>query len=243
MQAASLTRISITRYARNAFTRLEDELPALGTAAFKVVIRGSIGSVQAWSTGFWFKGTVDIGTLDVAQIAGAIQPLVEAWATAIHGYWTPTTQYEGLDVYYYPATGTVATEVGHASPSSPVVGVSSTAAMPTYVSAVHSLKTLNVGRSYRGRAYVPTTNMPLAASGQMDNSTCVALATAFRDILSGVNALDLTASGVTGPTCVVASFTKGLTTPVNRVTVDSLMDVQHRREDSFGPAHTAVEYV
>ncbi len=218
-------------------------MPGLNKAAIKCVIKGSMSGAQGWSTSVWVAATIDPLTLDLAQFAGAFQDLAAAWAGSVSNYWSTTTQYDGVECYEYPIGSTVATRQAADTPSAPIVGSHSVNLLPTFCSLVQTLRTATSGRSFRGRMYLPYTSDALETNGQAPANTCTTTATATRDLLQALQDADYSGDGITAQQPVVASFTKGVTTPITSVFVDSLVDVQHRREDKIGAAHSAVEFV
>ncbi len=218
-------------------------MPGFATGALKFVMSGDIGGAQTWSCGFWVAGEVTESTLDLAQVVALTKGFVSTWGDAVSDYWSTRTHLTDLGVYYYPAGSVVATRNFVGPLSTPSSGGHTTNLLPTYVSLVQTLRTALSGRSFRGRIYVPITSAALGQDGQMAITDITVVASKTRDLLSDVNDVDLTGVGVGDHSCVVASFTKGLTTPITAVFSDSLMDVQHRREDKIGATANITEFV
>lgn len=86
---------------------------------------------------------------------------------------------------------------------------------------------------------MPYTGGPaLANNGEYPNSTIDTLATATKSHFDACNALDWSGSWLKSGTIVVASDTKGVSTPVTSVQIDSIVDTQHRRTNDFAPSYT-----
>ncbi len=212
-------------------------------ALLKAVLRGHIGTVQTWSIGLWLDTVAGGGGVDPDAAAALLLPDAHTMANSLKGYWSTDTTFEGIDTAFYPGGTTVASRTGHAVDSSPVAGVSSTNLLPTFCAVCCTLKTSHSGRSYRGRVYWPITAAGLSTDGQIDNSVCSAFANALKTMLQAWHALDMSSAGLAGsggnqPT--VVSFTRALSTFITAIQVDSKLDVQHRREDKIGAAHTAL---
>ena len=214
-------------------------MPGFDTQALKCVIQGTIDTAQDWSTSFFLGlnegSSVDADTINA--IATAVWAPVDTWASAAAGLvMSDVTKVTGLRVYLYEAGATHASIVGEHTPSTPVTGEGSQY-LPALACLVQSLRTEFIGKSQRGRMYVPFTAGALSNAGQASDDVCSGMADATSTLFSSVNALNLTADAVTGQTVVVASFTKGATTPVTEVIVDSVVDTQHRRQDRLGALH------
>lgn len=218
-------------------------MTGLDTAAIKVTLGGHINGVQSWSCNLWLKATIDPLTLDMAGVAGALGTAAQTWGGVLTDFWTTDTKLDSLTAYEYPVGTVHALHQGDDVGFTVQSGSHSTNRLPTFCALVNTLRTAKSGRSYRGRIYVPITSLLLGADGQADSITLSTIATATRDMLDAWNALNLSAVGVTAQACVVASFSKGTTTPITAVHLDSLMDVQHRREDKIGASANVTEFV
>lgn len=201
----------------------------------KIVMRGTILGVQKWSIGLWASaaGASNASPTDCAALAALINGPLGTWATAVKVNWTASTVLTGTDVYAYPAGQIHSTANGGTNLATPVVGTGSSA-HPSYVALCCTLLTAKSGRSYRGRNYVPYTAGPITVPGmEAVAGSVTALATAHATLIRQIQGLTQTV--ITNCIPVVASFTKGIMTPINSVRVDSLCDTQHRREDKMTP--------
>jgi hypothetical protein len=209
-------------------------MAGFSTSTLKITARGNLHAVQNWSTSFWvgLNAGSDASGPNLLPVAVAIEGAVKTWANGLAGHiWASNTQYEGITAYLYPPLSTVSTENAPAT-SGPVSG-SETGYEPFQISLVASLRTPFSGRSYRGRMYVPLSATLCDNSGQLGSAPALYLSETTAALFEAVNTLDLTAHGVTGQTCVVASFTKAQTFPITTVIVDSIPDTQRRRENAL----------
>lgn len=211
-------------------------MTGIGQSLVKVVLQGTLATVQSWSTSFW----LDLGdpapqpsqaALDAyaAAITGAMATPVGTIATALFGSTTKTTQ---VELYWYNPNTIHAAMV--ATPQALVKTGGGGADGPLFTALVASMRSLTPGRSGRGRCYWPLTIAgPTGAGGQVGAATCSTLATQWAGVLTAVNALPAGGAAPLGQAAVVASFTKGIGYPINHVTVDSIPDTQHRRSDKL----------
>lgn len=100
---------------------------------------------------------------------------------------------------------------------------------PSELAAVITLRTGLRGRSFRGRSYIgPLDNDMIGANGALDQGLVggQALLDAFQTYWSNIDAFD---SGTGTHSLMVASFTLGVITPVNRIELDNQVDHQQSR--------------
>lgn len=210
---------------------------AIAAATIKIVINGRIRSVQDWSTSVWLLPTVTADFLTQANlniICGAVEPLVNTWWTALKTYVQANVDYRGISAYLYNPGSTKADLVAQ-TVRTPVVGGGGGPTLPAYCSLVASYRTSLPGRSGRGRSYFPLTSAALGSGDlQAPAATAQAVSNAYAAMLTSINSANPTGSGTTKLECVVASFTKGLATPITGIVTDTVPDTQHRREDKLG---------
>jgi len=110
----------------------------------------------------------------------------------------------------------------------PVAGTNSSPALPNQASLVVSMRTLNTGRSFRGRSYYVGLTEGVVAGNFVTGSFPT-------DLLAGYELL-LAAWQADGYTPVVASFqhnnaprVTGVATPINGMQINTRVDTQRRR--------------
>lgn len=217
-------------------------MPGLDTPALKVVARGTIESVQSWSTSFWYAVSLVSSAPTAAQLttlADGTDDLLSTWYRAMLDFCGPDTKRVDTGLYYYPSGSihaSVAGESAHAGTDSGTGGQY----MPTSVSIVASLRTGIVGKSARGRSYFPATALPVTSNHQISGSSCLTVAEAYGHMLADV-ALHIVAgsSPFSEAAPVVASFKTGGTHIITNVEVDSRPDTQRRRADKTLAATSA----
>lgn len=210
--------------------------------AVKIVARGVTSDGQTWSNNFWADVSLTGGAWGINNmgvVAQDISGLLHTLYDGLKGFWDSVTQYLGCSLYLYPAGAVHSTQVAEYNETTPVSGTT-TFYMPRQAAVVASLRTDVSGRSGRGRVYFPLMSMNLSLDGQLDNSTCGGIATAYAAFLTAVNAYTNTAHQVASLGAIVASFTKSQGNTISSVIVDSKVDTQRRREDKVAAAHTRI---
>lgn len=203
----------------------------LGVGALKVVIRGTLYTVQDWSCALWLSvgagGEPSQAELDSCAIEAEAQ--CRAWALLMAAVWEADTLYTGVTVYYYSPTSLTAVGLSE-QPTSAVVPGTATFAGPGFLCNVQSLRTNLPSRSGRGRIYVPVTATSAYAGDQILASQVQNMATWTKDLLDDLRGITVPfAAGSATP--VVASFTRGEVNPITRVQSGSKFEVQRRRND------------
>lgn len=199
----------------------------------KIVIGGHIVN-QPWSFGIFCDaaGAQNASSADCVAAATLLSVPIAVWANLFKANWSTATKLESVAVYAYAAGSVTSHSNGSFSLASSVTGTGSSNIHPAYTSLVHTLLTGQSGGSNRGRCYVPITAAPLqAATSQFLVTDVNTFATNFAAMLTAITAVS--APIITNFIPVVASFTRGVTTAVNSVRVDTLPDTQHRREDKL----------
>lgn len=107
--------------------------------------------------------------------------------------------------------------------------------MPPQVSLVASLTTPKVGKSYRGRIYLPCPAGTISNRFYVNSSTPGTIATTTAQFLSALNAITEASNGTR--VCIVSS--KGFYTPVTGVRVGSVYDTQRRRSNALFEQYTS----
>jgi hypothetical protein len=208
---------------------------AIPSGVCRVSLVGTLGSDEVFDTSFWTLGGA--GSLADAQfIADGVAGLIKGT-----GAFTNTLsllagpgQYSQVRVYAYPTGGPSATWVAEASLELTGTG---TTAMPYQTCAVVSLRTAESGRSARGRMYLPATGIGVGSDHQMSSTFVPDLAEEWATLLTAVD--NLVAPDGGNPSVVVVSQTRTNTLIVDRVIVDSRLDIQRRRANKQQPSTTS----
>jgi hypothetical protein len=115
-------------------------------------------------------------------------------------------------------------------------GVGNSGVLPPQCAVVVSLLTAGFGRAFRGRVYVPTNGILMDATNlQLSAAQTTAEATAFGNYLSAML--------LTSFTPVLVSRSRGASSPITHLRVDSVVDTQRRRRDKFVAAHAGTALV
>lgn len=199
----------------------------------KIVLRGHI-LTQPWSIGLWCDaaGAQNASSADCVTDATALATAASTWATAVKIFWSAATKFEAVSVYAYAGGSLTSHANGTFNLASAIVGTSSTSIQPAFSSLVHTLLTGSSGASFRGRVYVPVTAVgPDATTHQYTVSQCGTFATALAAMLTAWQSVST--SVITNHVPVAISFTRGLSTTLLSVRVDTMPDTQHRRENGL----------
>lgn len=209
----------------------------------RFVVSGTIfGGEEVWSCGFSFGGEV-VSTQTGLQewVDTAYTSLAADWATdldPIRGLMGEDVAITNLAAYYYPAPGP-AVALAENALTSPLEGDTPTR-MPSYTAQVVSLLTSVNTASGRGRFYWPALGAQLAAGGRFGGATggstiLTAWTVFFIDLLAAAGAGADLELGVYSPT--LDTFT-----PVNRLRVGNVPDVQRRRKDDLVETYTTLNF-
>lgn len=207
----------------------------------KIQMFGKLYGIQDWSTSVFIQGgaaATDPTATDLNGFLGSIWGLTHPPYAAFRPLNFTSSYVTGLKAYWYPNANGIATVQGiyTAGGTSPGTG---TNRMPPLCSAVLSLKTGFIGRSYRGRSYMPITGTPaLANNGEVTNTAIDAYVLAQKQYFDDLNAITWSGIWMKSGKVVVASATKGVSTAVTSVACDSIVDTQHRRSNDFTPSYT-----
>lgn len=204
-----------------------------------MVIKGTLGSAQTWSTGLWLAAPLVGGSFGVADqqaVSDALLGQANTWWGSMKAYQPADVHMTAVATYFYPSGSIVSTQVAESLVTSGGAG-SAGDYLPLDACLVATFRTDVSGRSGRGRSYMPLTGVPLGSDHQATLTQCTNVANAYQAMLSGINALNETAHNIASLTCVVASFTKHQYNDITTVSVDSLVDVQRRRQDKVGATH------
>lgn len=209
----------------------------------KININGTIGAAQTWSTGVWADaaGASNATSADCAAMAAILKPaVVSNWIT-FQPKNPSLVKLTDVSVYAY-AGGSI---TSHANGSSAVAGTpagSASLGTAALLAVCCSLLTGSSGSSFRGRMYWPVTGMGADATDLNWTATQVSdIASSVANMLNTFQAATQTV--ITNCVPVVYSPTRGLTTAITSVKVDSMPDTQHRRENKMGSARSSTASV
>lgn len=200
----------------------------------RFVCYGTLPAGEIWASGFWMSMLA--GPADGADW----QSTCEAVGTAMFGHaaWftdqnVAAATWQGVKGYYHASNPAApAVFAGDEVFGSAKVGDASGDVMPNQVSLVATTQTGQSGRSFRGRMYIPTTNLTITAgfvgSGQVDSvaTNLAACLKAARD--AEVSRL------------MVVSIAKNVMTLMTALRVDDKADIQRRRANRIGPTYQNV---
>lgn len=196
----------------------------------RLVMSGVNAGGNGWSTGLWTltNNGIDATQLGawVATLQPQIWPTFNGGGTGAWGYLASSgTRLTDLKAYYHPTFQAKATAVGETTASG-ITGAGADA-VPYTCAVVASLRTALSGRSYRGRMYCPADGAGLTGH-QFADADCAHIANGIHALFGVVNSSSL---GGSNPLVCVGSRKMNFGTIVTSVEVDSLPDVQRRRED------------
>lgn len=209
---------------------------ALTTPFIRLVHSGLIAGQQTWSFGIGVEVPNHHVDSDLQTWLTAVDGLLATYMAATGGattFWSSDTTLAALTAYMYPA-GQSKPDVVSKKVISRSVGTART--VPYQLAVVHSLIGGTAGRNTRGRVYLPLGTSGALSLGQVSNTTCANMATAFAAYLTGINATTIAGDpvqcSVGNPASSAGPFRIGT------VIVDSVVDTQRRRRDKI--AKTAV---
>jgi len=197
----------------------------------RFVLVGSMPGGEEWASGLWW-------TVNAAPVNGPdFQSFVDEYATTAHGStgWfrgqnVAAATWTGVKGYYHAGNpGAPAVFAGENVFGSPITGTGSGQEQANQTALVASMLTGQSGRSFRGRMYVPATDLGISggvvASGQVD-----AVAAGLVDLIDAVRT-------ATTWRPMVVSVTKDVMTEIIQVRVDNKPDTQRRRANKLVPTY------
>jgi hypothetical protein len=193
----------------------------------RFVCVGTMPGGEEWASGLWW-------TVNAAPANGPdFQSFVDEYAiTAFaHAGWfqgqnVAAATWTGVKGYYHASNpGAAAIFAGENVFGSPKAGTGSGQEQANQTALVASMLTGQSGRSFRGRMYVPATDLGIAngvvGSGQVD-----AVASGLVDLIDAVRT-------ATTWRPMVVSVTKDVMTEIIQVRVDNKPDTQRRRANKL----------
>lgn len=210
---------------------------------------GTIGSSQTWSVGL--KATVALtastwSVQNLQTVTNALEPFWNTWALTMNSVVRPSIGYGGIKTYYVPQGFSRATLQAQTLRAT-VTGSQAVSGSPDYTAMVVTLQTASVGRTARGRVYVPC-NVPVPpADGQFPQATLDNYSTGLRTLINSLNAYTNAAAGINALTVVVSSSSSKTVAPANNAVIalraDSRPDMQERRVNKQNPIRVATRSI
>lgn len=195
----------------------------------KIVVTGSLPGGEIFTFGWAYRGAAgNQATLD-AEVAAVYDKVATpgATATTLRSLLAPSSSYQKITGYSYQANATAADLVSERAWAAAGTGGG---LHPNQVALVATLRTALAGRRNRGRIYLCATGAELAANGQLTSPTATEVATAV---------VDMFAVSDIPPGPIVISRVAGTAQDVDRVSVDSRMDIIRGRASSEAPTSVA----
>ena len=176
---------------------------------------------------------------------GLIAPAIGSVGTAVKDWWDVAGGF-GAKVYHPTEIALERVTLRRMVPEEPVeqqyttglpiAGVDATDPVPSQDAVIASLRTGNIGRSYRGRMYLP----PIAESSVIANgSLSAAVAVDIRDRLIDLkDAFSDSLGDIDAPWVILSRRNNGVTRPtpigtiVTQIKVDRIIRTQRRRTDN-----------
>lgn len=189
-------------------------------------------AVQTASCSFWVKFPTPSAVGGMAALASGAGDSIY---TANLQTWLKSAMSTGQSLVgityraYQPDTGTLFDQATKVYADAGTISV----AQAPQVALVASLRTAGFGRAFRGRMYFPCSNPPNAVTGRIGGSTAGAAAVAVKNYLSAWKA--------GGSIPVLISRSRGTSTNLTYVEVDSVLDTQRRRRDQIVDPAPAVQ--
>lgn len=206
-----------------------------------MVLNGSLGTDEIWSTSFQFGG----GGFNLVDSQEGLDTWSGALGIALDGLTTNVLQVllgsdntiDSVDVQYYEASNQLALQ--SSSSVSAVVGASSNSC-PRQTAVVLSLRTGLPGGSRRGRCYWPAIGADIGANGRLaSGNTPLEIAQDFAAMVSGIAA---TAPSPFDAQYGVYSVALDTVTPVTLIQCGDVPDTQRRRRDGMIEQYSATAY-
>lgn len=188
----------------------------------KWVIGGTLPGNEIFQTSFWIKTVSTPAVNDTTAAAAAASAQFVALGAALKAAMTTGSAITSLDQYGYTG-GNSASQHGHATLN--IVGTSTTP-HPNQICLVATLRTATASRNARGRMYLPTNGIQMAAAGGIVPTGSVP---AIADALAAL----FTAQQGSGDHVSVVSQTLSTTYPVLTVSMDNIPDTQRRRRNKM----------
>lgn len=220
-------------------------------AYYRVVLKGTLGAVEVWSTSINFAVNPPISDIADQVTTDAILTSVRAFLVTanvpgnILSMMSTSCSLTDVRIERRATSNDLTLNVSEALLTAPIPGTASPVKSPQD-SLVVSLRTNTPGPSGRGRLFWPALGVLLNTSFQVVTPSPSALAANFSTFLSGIRtAIDagFTAAGI-GATSQLSVRSLKLRTniPVVRLQIGSVLDTQRRRRDAIPETYSSVNY-
>lgn len=199
--------------------------------------RGTIGtSSQTWSFGLRHKSASAGTPSGIAAIAAGIETPIRTKLASLFGLIGATGTFcTGVDIYSYaslPGRAVAQASKEFAVPIQPAGD-----SLPTMCAQLVSLRSDVPGAHHRGRVYLPMTRVDaLETSGQIATAKLNGMGSGWATFFDAHNAY--ISSFVDQSKVCVISVTNNSADVITRAVMQSLVEVQRRREDKLSPAYS-----
>lgn len=216
----------------------------------RVIVKGSLGGVEEWSTGasFSFFASVFSG-FNQTQCESIVQRLLTniplaSWPTALRNLLAVGNSITGWRVETHQEDESISA-VAENNYAVPVAGLTTPTKTPQDA-VVISLRSGTPGARGRGRMYWPALGANLGATFKLTSPTPGAIAADARTLLKLIgdqlNA-ELAANSIVATVeLAVRSQVSHDNNPVIRLQVGDVLDTQRRRRDALAEAYSVVAY-
>lgn len=216
----------------------------------KVIVKGSFGGLEEWSTGANFSFFASVfGGFNQTQCESIVQRLLTnlptaTWPATLKALISNQGSITGWRVETHQEDETISA-VAENSYAAPIVGVGSASKSPQDAIVI-SLRTAKPGARGRGRMYWPALGAGLSASFKLSGPLPAAIAADAKTLLKLIgdqlNA-ELAANSIVATVeLAVRSQTAHDNNPVVRLQVGDVLDTQRRRRDALVEAYAVTAY-
>lgn len=198
----------------------------------RISLIGHLQPQEVFDTSFWVAGGA-ASLEDANSLANGVAGIIKQSGTFTNTLKCITNQdgYDTVRAYVYAQGGTAADYVAEATVG--LIGTGNPTSLPLQCSRVLTLLTQQVGRSNRGRMFLPATGSLMSSQALISTPLSADLANEWAALFTSVSEIAL-ASGLS-PVASVVSFTRSLAHTVSAVRVDNRMDIQRRRANKQEP--------
>jgi hypothetical protein len=198
----------------------------------KVTLSGKLfGSVQTWSTSFWFQSPTAYSLGDAqatANGAGDVRYTGQL-QTVLKSMMISTCTLDKITYRIYQPDSATLFDEGFKTYADNGTGTGGQAAQ---VALVATLVTDGFGRAYRGRSYLPATGCVVGTGSTTVTPTATAVAQAVRNYLQSFIAISANP--------ILLSRSRNAYSLLSKVSVGQVFDTQRRRRDKLGEGTRAV---
>lgn len=206
----------------------------------RLILKGSMGTVETWSTGFHFAATNGAVIEDQALLQDWADNVATAIPTIVDGvldnFISTIGTIDEVVAQWFPTSGGVGLQA-----TAPVVDFTGGAAMRQVYQAcmVFSMRTGLPGASFRGRNYWPAVGATVAFTGKFETGDVDVAPGRMVTLLEGIVDAGIGAASLVP---MVYSPTRDLLTLVSSVQVGDVPDTQRRRRDALIEDYVSAPY-